>query len=85
VVRTNPTLSCARAGCHIAGGNGLDFPATIDYPAAYKRSQSYLNCGTPEASLFLTKPLAGIDPHGGGDIFGGTGDPAVQIFLDWFK
>jgi hypothetical protein len=33
----------------------------------------------------LTKPLAGIDQHGGGDIFSSASDPAVQIFLDWFK
>jgi len=60
----------------------------VDYPAAYKRTQNYLNCGTPNASLMLTKPLAGIDPHGGGDIFPNNPnmpDPAVQIFLDWFK
>jgi hypothetical protein len=80
----NPKNSCAQASCHIAGGNGLDFPAQVDYPASYKRSQIYLNCGTPSASLFLTKPLAGIDAHSGGDIFS-DGDPAVQIFLDWFK
>jgi hypothetical protein len=85
VIRTNPNQSCARGGCHVAGGNGLDFPAVVDYPAAYKRAQIYLNCGTPAASLFLTKPLAGIDPHGGDDIFASTSDPAVQIFLDWFK
>jgi hypothetical protein len=35
--------------------------------------------------LFLTKPLGGIEPHGGGDIFPGEDDPAVQIFFDWFK
>jgi hypothetical protein len=86
VIRTDPATSCAKAGtCHVAGGNGLDFPAMVDYPNSYKRSQLYLNCGTPAASLFLTKPLAGIDQHGGGDIFGSTSDPAVQIFLDWFK
>lgn len=85
VVRTNPNLSCAKGGCHVAGGNGLDFPMPVDYSAAYKRTQIYLNCGTPEASLLLTKPLAGIDPHGGGDIFPNTNDAAVQIFLAWFK
>jgi hypothetical protein len=85
VVRTPPAMSCATVGCHIAGGNGLDFPAQVDYPAAYKRAQIYLNCGTPAASLFLTKPLAGVEPHSGGDLFSGLNDPAVQIFLDWFK
>ena len=85
VTRPNPQQTCARATCHIAGGNGLDFPATIDYPTAYRRAQIYLNCGTPEASLFLTKPLAGVEPHGGDDIFPSLQDPAVQIFLNWFK
>jgi len=85
VVRTDPTQSCAKGGCHVAGGNGLDFPMPVDYSAAYKRTQIYLNCGTPESSLMLTKPLAGIDPHGGGDIFPNSSDAAVQIFLAWFK
>jgi hypothetical protein len=84
VVRGNAADSCAKVSCHVAGGNGLDFPAVVDYTAAYKRAQIYLNCGTPAVSLFLTKPLAGIDQHGGGDVFA-AGDPAVQIFLDWFK
>lgn len=85
IVRTDPNQSCAKGGCHVAGGNGLDFPMPVDYSAAYKRTQIYLNCGTPDASLLLTKPLAGIDPHGGGDIFPNTNDAAVQIFLAWFK
>ena len=81
----NPTMSCAQAACHVAGGNGLDFPMPVDYPTAYRRTQIYLNCGTPEASPLLTKPLAGLDPHGGGDIFPNDSDPAVQVFLAWFK
>jgi len=86
VVRGASDMGCAKAGsCHVAGGNGLDFPMPVDYPTAYKRSQIYLNCGTPSASPFLTKPLAGLDPHGGGDIFASDTDPAVQVFLDWFK
>jgi hypothetical protein len=85
VIRTDPNVSCAKGGCHVAGGNGLDFPMPVDYSAAYKRTQIYLNCGAPEASLMLTKPLAGIDPHGGGDIFPNTSDAGVQIFLAWFK
>jgi hypothetical protein len=85
VTRPNPNQSCSKVGCHVAGGNGLDFPQVVDYQAAYKRAQIYLNCGTPAASLFLTKPLLGIDPHEGGDIFPGSTDPAVQIFLDWFQ
>jgi hypothetical protein len=86
VIRTNPTKSCSVVGtCHVGGGNGLDFPAQIDYAVSYKRSQIYLNCGTPAASLFLTKPLAGVEPHSGGDLFPDIDDPAVKIFLAWFK
>lgn len=84
VTRPTASQSCSTINCHVAGGNGLDFPQPVDYPAAYKRAQIYLNCGTPSASLFLTKPLTGIDPHQGGDIFG-MSDPAVQIFLGWFQ
>lgn len=82
---TGASKSCATAMCHVNGGNGLDFPGAVDYPAFYRRTQLYLNCGTPSASLLLTKPLAGIEPHGGGDIFTSESDPNVQIFLDWFK
>ena len=85
VMNTTASKSCAQASCHVAAGNGLDFPMPVDYPTAYRRAQIYLNCGTPAASPFLTKPLAGTDPHGGGDIFAGMTDPAVQVFLDWFK
>jgi hypothetical protein len=85
VIRDNGATSCARVGCHTAGGNGLDFPPQIDFAAAYKRTQLHLNCGSPEASPFLTKPLSGIEPHGGGDIFPNVEDPAVQIFLAWFQ
>jgi hypothetical protein len=85
VVRTDPKTQCNQANCHIAGGNGLDFPNPVDYPTAYRRVQIYLNCGMPSASPFLTKPLAGIDAHSGGDIFASLSDPAVQVFLNWFQ
>jgi hypothetical protein len=29
----------------------------------------FLNCSQPEASLFITKPEAGSDPHVGGDLW----------------
>jgi hypothetical protein len=93
VQRPNAMQTCAQVSCHVTGGNGLDFPCPqmgactvpLDYGTAYKRTQLYLNCGTPAASLFLTKPLAGVDPHQGGDIFPSMSDPSVQVFLDWFK
>jgi hypothetical protein len=85
MVRDNGNTSCRRAGCHVAGGNGLDYPAQVDFAADYRRTQVQLNCGSPEASPFLIKPLAGIEPHGGGDIFRSLDDDAVKIFLDWFQ
>jgi hypothetical protein len=36
------------------------------------------------ASEMLTRPLAGIDGHGGGDIFQ-PGSPEEATFLAWFK
>ena len=77
---------CAQsAGCH-AMAHGLALTVSPpDFVANYRVAQQYLNCGTPTASELLTKPLAGIDGHGGGDLFADTNDPAVQVFLNWFK
>ena len=74
-------------GCHDeTGGNALAFQTMpVDDNANYRAAQVYLNCGTPDMSELLTKPLEGIDdPHGGGNIFTSMDDPAVQTFLDWF-
>ena len=38
----------------------------------------------PIASQLLTKPLAGIDGHGGGDLFT-TSDPQYTVFINWFR
>jgi hypothetical protein len=33
----------------------------------------------------LSKPLAGTEPHGGGDLLSsGADDALIQKFLDWF-
>ncbi|HEY4243788.1 MAG TPA: hypothetical protein VGM88_28440 [Kofleriaceae bacterium] len=88
VIRNNDDTTCTRAmGCHAEdGGNAMTFKTMpVDYEANFARVQVQLNCGTPEASPFLTKPLAGVDLHGGGDIFPDENDPAVQVFLDWFQ
>lgn len=81
------TNGCGRsASCHDqAHGLTLDRIAPIDDVANYKVTQGYLNCGQPMASLLLTKPLAGIEGHGGGDIYPDVNDPAVQTFLKWFQ
>lgn len=83
---TDPTKQCTKGGCHDqAGQSALRFQTNpIDLPANYKASLVYLNCGTPESSALLVKPLAGVEPHGGGDIFASDTDPAVQTFLMWF-
>ena len=87
VVRSDPTKSCTRTGgCHNeTGGNALGFRTMpVDFSFNFRQTQIYLNCGTPNASQLLTKPLAGSDPHGGMDIFT-SADPAVQVFLGWFQ
>ncbi len=88
---TAPERSCvSMSGCH-ATGNGrsalrLETDVAAD-PAALDRNYAvvirFLNCGTPEASSLLTKPLSGVDPHGGGDIFANVSDPAVMAFEAW--
>jgi hypothetical protein len=76
---------CARSsGCHDqAHGLTLDRNPGSD-AVNYKVTQAYLNCGQPAASLLLTKPMAGVEGHGGGDLFQ-MSDMQTQVFLDWFK
>lgn len=84
---TDATKGCTRTGgCHNeAGGNALNFKTQPpDFPFNYRQAQVFLNCGTPSASQMLTKPLGGMEPHGGGDLIT-TSDPAYQAFLDWFQ
>ena len=85
---SDPAKDCAKSGCHLApgGAGGLGFSTTmpIDYQGNYMAAQHELNCTTPSASPLLTRPMAGIDGHGGGDIFQ-MSDPQVQLFLDWFQ
>ncbi len=88
-VRPSDTANgCTRSGgCHNeGGGTALNFRTNpLDLAFNYRQAQVFLNCGTPGASDFLTKPLAGIEPHGGMDIFSSESDPAVQVFLGWFE
>jgi len=80
----------AESGCHQqANGRSALRLITNDPLSPSELSQNYqvvtrfLNCGTPGASAFLTKPLSGVEPHGGGDLF----DPASMpetLFCDWF-
>jgi hypothetical protein len=76
---------CARdSSCHDQA-HGLTLERIEpDDAVNYRVTQGYLNCGDPMASELLTKPLAGIDGHGGGDIFQTTSDARVVDFLAWF-
>lgn len=80
------TRGCTKAGaCHNeAGGNALNFRTQpVDFPFNFRQTQIYLNCGQPDLSALLTRPLAGVDAHGGGDLIQ-PGDPSVEIFRAWF-
>jgi len=84
---TDGTNGCTKAGgCHNeAGGNALNFRTSPQDDAFnFRQAQVFLNCGTPEMSQLLTKPLAGVDTHGGGNIYNSTNDAEVQVFLGWF-
>jgi hypothetical protein len=82
---TDATKGCTRAGgCHNEAG-GLSFrtqPAP-DFPFNFRQAQLFLNCGNPMQSLFLVKPLAGMEPHSGGELIQPS-DDAVAKFLAWF-
>jgi hypothetical protein len=82
---TDTTSGCARSsGCHDQS-HGLTLDRTPGMDSInYKVTQAYLNCGNPFASELLTKPMAGVEGHGGGDLFT-MSDPQVMTFLDWFK
>ena len=81
------SAQCTQGGCHDQNGqSALRFKTSpIDYQANYKSTLIYLNCGSPQTSELLVNPLAGVEPHGGGDIFPDLNDPAVKVFLAWFN
>jgi hypothetical protein len=86
---TSAEKSCvSQSGCHSAESGRsalrLDATAPIDHTGNYQIVSRFLNCSTPSASSLLTKPLAAVDAHGGGDIFADSADPAVSDFLAWF-
>ena len=77
---------CGRdGGCHNRShGLALDLtPANLAGTANYRVVQQYLNCGQPKQSPLLTKPLAGQDGHGGGDLIQ-VDSAEYMTFLDWF-
>jgi hypothetical protein len=81
--------SCvASAGCHrVEDGRSalrLETADPVDQDHNYDRVTRFLDCGAPEASPALTKPLEGVEPHGGGDVFGAGSEPEAT-FLAWFE
>jgi hypothetical protein len=76
---------CGRdGGCHNrAHGLALDL-ADPTSSANYRVTQQYLNCGQPRQSPLLTKPLAGEDGHGGGDLIQ-NGSTEMMTLLMWFQ
>jgi hypothetical protein len=88
---TEPERSCVgQALCHAAdtGRSALRLETDTSDPGVFDRNYEavtrFLNCGSPEASPLLTKPMAGLDAHRGGDMFSGT-DPEVDVFELWFE
>lgn len=84
-----PAKSCvAASGCHEAqsGRSALRLSTAmpVDHDRNYQVVTRFLNCSTPSASPLLTKPLAGVEAHQGGDLFPDTNDPAVVEFQAWF-
>jgi hypothetical protein len=80
--------SCvSQGGCHQLENGRSAFRVSvsepIDHDSNYNVVTRFLNCGTPEASPLLTKPLSGVDPHGGGDLIT-PGSNVEGDFLMWF-
>ena len=91
-----PMRSCvAQAGCHRLndGSSSLRLevdpgnPEAVDLGGAYDVVTRFLNCGVPESSPLLTKPLVGVDSHAGGDFIdpNDPNDPQYSVFLEWFR
>ncbi len=87
---TSPATSCvSAAGCHGMTNQPrsalrlkTESSATL-HDDNYDMVVRFLSCSEEEKSPLLTKPMAGVDPHGGGDLFNGS-SPERSIFLDWF-
>jgi hypothetical protein len=80
----DPVNGCARSMCHDSQHGGLSLSPADDM-ANFRSTQAYIRCGDPLSSPLLTKPLAGVDGHEGGDIFTTTSDPRVVDFVAWFQ
>jgi len=85
---SDTSRSCvANAGCHQAasGRSALRLETEpVDDLRNYATVIRFLDCNSPVDSPLLSKPVAGGEAHGGGDIFPSSSDPSVQVFLQWF-
>lgn len=86
---TDPVRTCVgQSGCHDSLDGRSAFRVNtaepIDHDSNYQITIRFLNCGSPDTSALYTKPVAGVDSHGGGDIFTG-GSNTELVFLDWFN
>ena len=78
--------SCvAKAGCHAreTGRSALRLIANpvnaIDFQMNYDAVTRFLNCSTPSASPFISKPTAGGNPHAGGDLWVAGQEPELTV------
>jgi hypothetical protein len=82
------SLSCVTAACHAKGTGRSALRLNPDPQSAGEWQENYdvtirfLNCGTPLASSLITKPAAGGNPHGGGDLWT-IGDTPSTVVVDW--
>ncbi len=86
IAPANQAVSCvAKAGCHAreTGRSALRLIAMpmskTDYQQNYDAVTRFLNCGTPNASPFVTKPTGGGDPHAGGDLWTAGQEPELTV------
>lgn len=79
------TVTCLDAGCHrrADGRSALrlipDPTTPSDWSQNYDVVTRFLNCSTPSASPFLTKPGSSGDPHNGGDLWDLGAAPALCV------
>ena len=85
----SPATSCLTgSGCHGQSNDPrsalrLSTTAPVDRQANYEVATRFLSCSMEETSALLTKPQAGVDAHGGGDLFTNPSNER-SVFLDWF-
>lgn len=87
---SNP--SCVGAGgCHRQSDGRsalrlIEMPTTdSEHMQNYEVVTRFLNCTTPDASSVITKPLANVDGHGGGDLWNAVTDPQPACVESWIE